>query len=352
MTPLPRSRSVPATVPAVDPGRDLVLRYGLVLVTVALIGFFSLVLPSTFPTVLTFRSILSDKSIIALVALAQMIPLAANKFDLSVGYAVGLAHILSIGLQVEGGFPWPLAVVVVCVIGVCIGAVNGLLVEAAQIDSFIATLGTGSVLYAISIAYTGGQQIVGRLPRLFTAISDTVFFGVPAPAVYVLVLALALWIGFEYLPIGRYIYAIGANPRAAHLIGIPKSRYVVLAFAASGLITAFAGVVLGAKLQVGQSNVGPDYLLPSFVGALLGSTAFRTARVNVWGTIVAVMVLAVGISGIEQLGSSFFVEPLFNGTTLLIAVGLAGLASRRKTRAGLLAGRRAAAATEATNPRP
>lgn len=350
MTPLPRFGSTPAAASPLDRGRDFAMRYGLVLASIALIGFFSLALPSTFPTALTFRSILSDKSIVAFVALAQMIPLAANKFDLSVGYAIGLAHILSIGLQVEAGFPWPLVVVVVCAIGVCIGTVNGLLVEAAQIDSFIATLGTGSVLYAVSIAYTGGRQIVGRLPGHFTAISDTVFFGVPAPAVYVLVLAVGLWIGFEYLPIGRYIYAIGANPRAAHLIGIPKSRYVVFAFAASGLITAFAGVVLGAKLQVGQSNVGPDYLLPSFVGALLGSTAFRTARVNVWGTIVAVMVLAIGISGIEQLGSSFFVEPLFNGTTLLLAVGLAGLASRRKTRAGLLAGQRAAAATQGTSP--
>lgn len=330
-------------------GRDLLTRYGLFLVTLALIGFFSLLLPSTFPTALTFRSILSDKSIVAFVSLAQMIPLAANKFDLSIGYAVGLAHILSIGLQVEAGLRWPIAVVLVCTAGLAIGIINGVLVEAAQIDSFIATLGTGSVLYAISIAYTGGQQIVGRLPAGFTAISDAVVLGVPAPALYVLVLATALWLGFEYLPIGRYVYAIGANPRAAHLIGIPKSRYVVLAFGASGLITAVAGVVLGAKLEVGQSNVGPDYLLPSFVGALLGSTAFRTARVNVWGTIVAVMVLAVGISGIEQLGSSFFVEPLFNGTTLLIAVGLAGLASRRQTRAGILAGQQAAVAPDAAD---
>jgi ribose transport system permease protein len=90
--------------------------------------------------------------------------------------------------------------------------------------------------------------------------------------------------------------------------------------------------VLGSKLQIGQANVGNEFLLPAFVGALLGSTAIRVGRVNVWGTLVAVAVLAVGISGIEQLGSSFFVEPLFNGTTLLIAVGLAGFAARRRVR--------------------
>jgi len=332
---------------AVAGTRNLLVRYGLLLVTAILIILFTILLPSTFLTTLTFRSILSDQSIVALVSLAQMIPLAANKFDLSVGYGIGLAHILSVGFQVEAGLPWQMAVLLVCAIGLMVGIVNGLLVEAAQIDSFIATLGTGSILYAISIAYTGGQQIVGQLPSGFTAINDMVIFGVPAPAVYVLVLAVTLWISFEYLPIGRYIYAIGANPRAAQLVGIPKSRYVVLAFAASGFITAIAGVILGAKLQIGQSNVGPPYLLPSFVGALLGSTAFRLARVNVWGTIVAVILLSVGIAGIEQLGSSFYVEPLFNGVTLLIAVGLAGLTSRRQKSAGLVAGQRAASGIDA-----
>jgi ribose transport system permease protein len=162
--------------------RTLLVRYGLLLVTIVLIVLFTFLLPSTFLTALTFRAILSDQSIVALVSLAQMIPLAANKFDLSVGYGIGLAHILSIGLQVEAGLPWQAAVLLVCAIGLAVGIINGLLVEAAQIDSFIATLGTGSILYAISIAYTGGQQIVGQLPDGFTAINDMAFFGVPAPA--------------------------------------------------------------------------------------------------------------------------------------------------------------------------
>jgi ribose transport system permease protein len=309
--------------------------YGLLLLTALLVVFFSLLLPSTFPTALNVRAILSDKSTVAFLSLAAMIPLSTNKFDLSIGFGVGLAHILAIGLQVQLGVPWPLAVLAVMLIGLTVGTINGLLVEAAQIDSFIATLGTGSVLYAISFAYTGGQQIVGVLPPQFIAINGSTPLGIPAPAIYVFVLALAMWVAYEYLPIGRYLYAIGSNPRAAELSGIPKRRYVIFAFAASGLITASAGVVLGSKLQIGQANVGNEFLLPAFVGALLGSTAIRVGRVNVWGTLVAVAVLAVGISGIEQLGSSFFVEPLFNGTTLLIAVGLAGFAARRRVRIGV-----------------
>jgi ribose transport system permease protein len=329
--PVTEARRVPSTwrpAQALGP-------YGLLLLTILLIIFFSVLLPSTFPTPLNLRAILSDKSIVAFLSLAAMIPLSTNKFDLSIGFGIGLAHILVIGLQVQFGVPWPLAVLAVLFIGLLVGTINGVLVEAAQIDSFIATLGTGSILYAISFAYTGGQQIVGTLPPQFIAINGFAPFGIPAPAIYVLALGVVLWLAFEFLPIGRYMYAIGSNPRAAELSGIPKHRYVILAFAASGLITALAGVVLGSKLQVGQANVGNEFLLPAFVGALLGSTAIKVGRVNVWGTLVAVAVLAVGISGIEQLGSSFFVEPLFNGTTLLIAVGLAGFAARRRVRAAL-----------------
>jgi ribose transport system permease protein len=109
-------------------------------------------------------------------------------------------------------------------------------------------------------------------------------------------------------------------------------------------MVGLAGVLLGSELQIAQSNVGPEYLLPAFVGPLLGSTTIRPGRVNVWGTLVAVLVLAVGIAGVQQIGGSFFVEPLFNGVTLLAAVGLAGYAARRsvlaRTRRGEAAQRR------------
>ena len=148
----------------------------------------------------------------------------------------------------------------------------------------------------------------------------------PVAAFYVLAISLVLWIVTEYLPIGRYLYAIGANPRAAELNGIPTRRYVIGAFMASGCLSAIAGVVLAAQLRIGQASVGLEFLLPALVGAFLGSTTIKPGRVNVWGTIVGVAILAVGISGIQQFGGAFYVEPLFNGVTLLIAIGLAGYA--------------------------
>jgi ribose transport system permease protein len=103
-----------------------------------------------------------------------------------------------------------------------------------------------------------------------------------------------------------------------------------MAFVASGTIAAFAGVILQAQLRVGQSTVGQELLLPAFTGALLGATAIRPGRPNVWGTVLAVSVLAVAVSGLTQLGAPFFVENLFNGGMLLLAVGLAAYTQRRR----------------------
>lgn len=304
--------------------------YGLVILMVGLILFFSVLLPNTFPTLLNLRSILSDKAIIALLSLAAMIPMVAGRIDLTVGYGIVLWHILAISLQTMYGLPWPLAVAVVLILGIVVGALNGLLVEVARIDSFIATLGTGTILYALALWHTGGRQMVGQLPDAFYAINGTFVFGLPITAFYVLAITLILWVVLDYTPIGRYLYAIGANQRAAELNGIPTRKFVIGAFVTSGALTALAGVLLASKLRIGQASVGLEFLLPALVGAFLGSTTIKPGRVNVWGTIVGVMILAVGISGIQQFGGSFWVEPLFNGTTLLIAIGIAGYAQRKK----------------------
>jgi ribose transport system permease protein len=315
--------------PAERVGR-LVPVYGLVILAVLLALFFSVLLPSTFPTLLNLRSIVADKSIIAILSLAVMIPMVTGKIDLTVGYGIVLWHILAISLQVWLGVPWPLAVLIVILLGALVGLVNGLLVEVAQIDSFIATLGTGTVLYAIAMWHSQGRQVIGTLPEAFFAINGTRLGGMPITGFYVLGLALVLWFVLEYLPVGRYFYAIGANPKAAALNGIPVRRYTVAAFVTSGTLTAAAGVILAAKLRIGQASVGLEFLLPALVGAFLGSTTIKLGRVNVWGTLVGVVILAIGIAGIQQLGGSFWVEPMFNGLTLLIAIGIAGYAQRKR----------------------
>ncbi|MFC4502867.1 MULTISPECIES: ABC transporter permease [Streptomyces] len=335
------------------PGGHLVGAYGLPALTVLLVLVFSLALPRTFPTLDTVDSILSTQSIPAVLALAAMVPIVTGAFDLSIGYGLGLAHVMVLQLIVEEGWPWPLACVVVVVGGGIVGVLNGVVVEFGRIDSFIATLGTGSMMYAVTGWVTDGGRIVPGpqgLPDAFTDLYDSKFLGLPVPAFYVLALAAVLWLVLERLPLGRYLYVVGSNPRAAELVGIPTRTCTVYAFTASGLIVGFAGVLLAAQQQIGNPSVGLDYLLPAFVGALLGSTAIKPGRPNALGTVVAVAVLAVGLTGIGQMGADFWTVPLFYGGTLLIAVGLAGYAARRRLRSGVGASRDAPGSSEYPQP--
>ncbi|MET9076359.1 ABC transporter permease [Streptomyces sp. NPDC004232] len=314
------------------PAWQFVSAYGLLVLTALLFLVFSLTLPQTFPTRDTVDSILFSQSIPAVLALAAMVPVVTGSFDLSLGYGLGLAHVMVLQLVVHAAWPWPWACLVVIVGGAVVGAVNGVVVEFGRIDSFIATLGTGSMLYAVTGWVTGGGRIVpgpGGLPAAFTDVYDSRLLSLPLPAFYVLGLAVALWVVLERLPLGRCLYVIGANPRAAELVGIPTRRYTVYAFTASGLIVGCAGVLLAAQQEIGNPSVGLDYLLPAFAGALLGSTAIKPGRPNALGTVVAVAVLAVGLTGIAQMGGDFWTTPLFYGGTLLLAVGLAGYSARR-----------------------
>ncbi|MFJ1969366.1 ABC transporter permease [Streptomyces sp. NPDC087903] len=331
------------------PSGHLIGTYGLPVLAVLLFLVFSFTLPDTFPTLDNASSILSNQSIPAILALGAMIPIVTGKFDLSVGYGLGLSHVLAMQLIVNNGWPWPVACVLVIIGGGLVGVVNGLLVEFARIDSFIATLGTGSVLYAFTGWITDGARIVPGphgLPPAFTDLYDSKFLGLPVPAFYVLALAVLLWLLLERLPLGRYLYVIGSNARAADLVGIPTRRYGIYAFAGSGLVVGFAGVLLAAQQQIGNPSVGMDYLLPAFVGALLGSTAVKPGRANAAGTVVAVAVLAIGLAGIQQLGAEFWATSLFNGGTLLLAVGLAGYSARRRLRAGATATRQSLAGAQ------
>lgn len=304
-------------------------RYGLLISAIILVIVFSLTTPS-FASLLTVQAIVASKSKIALLALAATITMIVGKIDLNVGFGIVLWHILAISLQVTYGLSWPVAVLIVIVLAALFGLFNGILVALADIDSFVATLGSGTVLYAVALWHSGGRQIVGDLPDSFTDIHHFEIAGIPVAAAYVVILAVILWLVTEHTPLGRCMYATGGNPTAATLNGIPVRRYIIGSFIASSVVTGATGVLVAAEQGVGQASVGMDFLLPALVGAFLGSTTIRPGRVNVWGTMVGICVLAIGIAGIQQFGGAFWVEPLFNGATLLLSITFAGFAQRRR----------------------
>lgn len=305
-------------------------RYGLPFIGLLLIGIFSALLPETFASPMTALAIFDAEVIIIMLALAEMLVLVVGEQDLSLGYGIGLTHILALGFIVRDHLPWQLSVILVLLVGAAIGAANAFFVTVVKINSFIATLGVGTVLYAISNWYTDSLQVMGDLPKEFVAIYAGNFFGAPISLVYIVVIVVGLWLVLEFTVVGRYLYALGGNRKAAELSGIRPKRYIFGVWIAVGLLMGFAGIVLASRLQIGSAGTGPDYLLPVFAGAMLGTTTIKPGRANPFGTIIAVTVLGIGIAGFQQLGSSTpFIVPLFNGSTLLIGVGLAVYAAQK-----------------------
>lgn len=327
---------VETTLPAPPPTRGATLvrtvltKYSLVLVLVAVTVGFAVANPAVFATAGNARTIASTNATIALLALAAMLPLAVGQFDISVGFQFGLAQGLCAGLFINQQLSSAAVVAVVLGTGLAIGCLNGLLVTRLGLDSFIATLAVGILALGVTQWYTGDLTISGPLPTWFTQAGRGQLAGIPLPFVYVLVAAAGLWIMLEYTTWGRRVYASGGNARAARLSGVPVNRVTVQAFALSGVLCSVAGLLSVSILGASSPVVGLGALLPAFAGAFLGATSIRPGRYNAAGTLIAVYLVAIGITGLRQHGAENYVEQFFYGIALLVAVSLARIAVRRR----------------------
>jgi ribose transport system permease protein len=290
----------------------------------ALFLLFSLWVPSTFLTHSTWTSMLDDQAITAVVAIALVIPLSAGAFNLAIGAEVGMGAILAAYLLASAGLPVPLAILLTLVAGGLIGMTSGLLIVVARIDSFIATLGISSVLLAMIQWVSGGEQIL-NLGSGFEGLANDKLLGITYPVYFMIGVALIVWYVLECTPAGRRVYAVGGNVAAARLSGVKTGRVIIGATVACGVIAAFAGILVSSQIDTGDPTVGPAYLLPAFAAAFLGSTQFRGGRYNVWGTVLAVYVLATGVKGLQLAGAPTWIPDLFDGVALLLAVGMANV---------------------------
>jgi ribose transport system permease protein len=294
-------------------------RYALPFILVVFVVLFSLLKPDTFATTSNFKTILSQQSVLAVLAIGAMLPLVIGQFDLSVGAVLGVAAILVTGLTGKSGLPMGVALVIALAACLLIGLFNGYLVAHIGINAFVATLATGTLLGGLVLWYTDGNVIVEGIPKSLTDIGQSEIAGIPLPIIYVLVIALIVGYVLRMTPVGRYLYAIGGSQEAARLSGVNVRRLSLLTFAAASLLAGVAGIMLAAKLGSGNPTSGPPYLLPAFAACFLGATAIRPGTFNVTGTVCAVFTIATGTTGLELLGVPFYIEPIFSGVVLIIA---------------------------------
>jgi ribose transport system permease protein len=291
-------------------------------VFVVIFVVFSLWVPDTFLSGDTWRALISSQAVTAMLAVGLVVALSAGAFDLAIGATLGFGSILVSWLLVKRGIPMVPGIALTILAGAVVGLLNGLLIVRARIDSFIATLGMSSVLIAMIAWISSSQQITG-LSSSFQKLGTTEIFGLTLPVYLMLGVALAAWYVLECTPVGRRVYATGGNAEAARLAGVRTAAVVVLALVCCGAIGAFSGLLVTSALGTGDPTIGPAYLLPAFSAAFLGSTQFRGGRFNVWGTVLAVYVLATGVKGLQLAGAPIWIPDLFNGVALLLAVGMA-----------------------------
>jgi ribose transport system permease protein len=301
---------------------------GLYLLLVFIVVF-ALWIPSTFLTWTTAQTIGDEQAITIILALGVILSMSAGQFDLSIAQNLGLAAAICIKLLTSGHFSPAAAAATTVLISCLCGVGNAGLVVVLGIDSFIATLGMSSVLLAVTEIVTG-DNFVGPAATSFSTFVSWKPFGIPILVIYALIAVVLVWYVLEHTPVGRRIYATGANPDTARLSGIHTRRYIAGCLVVSGLVAGVAGVLLAAKLGTVSADIGPPYLLPSFAACFLSATQVKPGRFNVWGMVIAIFLLATGVKGLVLAGGALWITDMFNGVALLTAVGLAVFFQRRR----------------------
>jgi ribose transport system permease protein len=303
-------------------------RYGTILGLLAMVVFFSIAAPNTFPTMANLSNILSQASLTAIIAAGLTYTLVVGEFDLSVGFVASFIGLIVCGLMAKQGFPIPLAIIASLAVGTFIGCVNGLLVTKVGINAVIATLGVGTILTGVGFSYSAFPIAVG-VPREFTMISiGRIFFGIPNPVVIMFALLGILWVVLNKTDLGQKMQAVGSNIEAARLSGIRVDRIKLFAFMTAGFCAALTGILLSSLLGSGTLGAGDGYLLNAFAAVFLGSATIREGQFHIFGTLVGVMILAVGFNGLSIFGAPTHYQPIFKGGILVFAVGLSALARR------------------------
>ncbi len=274
----------------------------------------------------SIRLVLTEKVIVGVLALAFLVPLAADTFDLSIGHMMGFSLVIvNVIARDHPDFPQAAAALVALLACALTGFVSGFIVVKLKVNSFIATLGMSQVLAALTLLLSGNRQISTVLSAQYRDIGRAKIFDLPLYFYYLVVLALVVWVVLEHTPTGRYLFATGGNKEAARLAGVHTDRYVWGSLIVSALIAGFAGLVQSWKVGTFGNDVGPGFLFPAIAAVFFGASQLRK-RPNVWGTLIAVLTLAFGVKGLQLTftGTSRpWIEPLFEGLSLLIAVAFA-----------------------------
>lgn len=309
---------------------DLGGRLGVLAVWAVLVVVFCLLRPRTFATLANFQGIFGSQAVLLIVALGLVLTLAVGELDLSITGVMSVSAVLVGYLNVKHGWPILPTIVVAIGAGILVGAVNAFFVVVIGVESIVVTLGMGTLTAGLATAINVETES-GLSPGLVKVVGAQ-FFGLPLAFWYALAFSALIWYVLTLTPLGRYAQFVRMGPDVARLAGLRVDAIRAGALIATSTIAAIAAVVQAGILSSADPNSSASFLLPAFSAAFLGSTTIVPGRFNAWGTFVAVYFLVTGITGLELLGLSGWIEQVFYGGSLILAVALARIVTRYELR--------------------
>lgn len=282
----------------------------------------------TFLTAANFETIFGSQAVLVVLTLGLLFPLTAGDYDLSVASVLTMSAMIVALLNVNQGWPVGLAIVAALAAGVLVGVVNGMLVTLLEAESLVVTLGSGAFVSGLVFWMSDSNTIGGVSEALSDAVIVRELLGIPLSFFYGLALCIAVWYVLEYRPIGRRLLFVGKGRNVARLSGVRVERVRFGALVASAAVGGLAGVLYAGTIGGADPSSGASFLLPAYAAAFLGATSIVPGRFNPWGSIVAVYFLVTGVTGLQLLGADSYVQQLFYGGALILAVALSQAVGR------------------------
>lgn len=307
----------------------LLARYGVLFLLLVMVAVYTALLPDMFFTMANFRVISSTQVVLLIAVLGLLLPYSAGEFDMSFGAVIAWSATLTAVLTAKAGWAVGPTLIVVIASAIGWGLINAFFIVRVGISSLITTLGTGTVIIGLTLAISN-SQVIGNVPPLLSDIATGQLLGLPYPVYAVVILVVLFAILLEHTPLGRYLYFTGEGREVARLSGLPVDRLRTGALVACSAICGVAGVLSYARLGSADPNLGMSFLLPGTAAVFLGATVIKPGRFNAWGSMIAVLLLVTGVSGLQMLGGAGWLENVFNGTALVLAVTFAHLMGKRR----------------------
>ncbi len=298
-------------------GSSILNIYTAVIVLIIVASFLS----PTFMSSTNIFNVLRQASALGIISVGMTYVILSGNggVDLSVGAVVSLTTCLAAGIMMGETSAVMPAVLVVLVVATAIGLFNGLLVTRFATDPFITTLGTMTVVQGIAMHYTQGSPF-GSTPTEFRYIAEGYVGLVPVPVIiFIIIFGIGLWVMRKTI-FGRYIYAIGGNQEVARLSGIKVNKYKIIVYVISSLLAAVAGLILVARVSLGDPRMGYGFELDAIAAVIIGGTSFAGGVGGMGGTIVGVMIIAIMNNLLNLMDVSPYLHGVVKGLIILAAI--------------------------------